>query len=181
MTEGPLDAALIPPDIAAGAVPRPTKRERFAHECRMAGKYTCVALLGFCTDAVLLKACLALGLSPAQARVISLFAAMNVTFVANGMFVFRRLHHPHRGVKRWLKYMLSNGIGNLNNYFVFLAFVSSRLPVISDHLFALACGGMVAWIINYFSTRWLVFSHATPGFVWPWTKARISARDEAPP
>ena len=144
-------------------------------------KYSAVALVGFAVDFALLKLCLALGLEPAYARVISLGTAMQVTFFANGFLVFRRLHHRRRAVRQWVRYMLSNGVGNLANYFVYLAWVSSRLPFFSHHLVALTGGGLTAWAINYFSTRWLVFHHGRPGFVWPWSKAGAIARDQAPP
>jgi putative flippase GtrA len=150
---------------------RPSRGKRVRREARMVLKYTGVGLLGFATDAALLQGGLWIGLEPATARAISLIAAMQVTFLVNGCLVFRCLHRE-RAVRQWLRYMASNGFGNLANYFVFVAFVSSRLPVFSNHMFALAAGGTVAWALNYASTRWLVFHHGHPKLVWPWNKSR---------
>jgi putative flippase GtrA len=155
---------------------RPPIKGRLGHEVRMVLKYTCVALIGFTTDALLLQLCLWLGLSPAQARVISLGVAMQVTFLVNGLVVFKTLER-RRALRQWLRYMLSNAVGNLANYFVFLAWVSSRLPFFSNHLAALAAGGTVAWVINYASTRWLVFHHGRPAIVWPWKRTPKPACD----
>jgi putative flippase GtrA len=163
------------------APPRPDRKARVKHEISTVVKYSGVAMLGFVTDFALLKLGIGLGLEPAWARVISLSAAMQVTFFANGFLVFRRLHHRARGVRQWLRYMLSNAVGNAANYFVYLAFYSSRWPIISHHIVALACGGVTAWAINYVATRWLVFRRGRPGITWPWRKAGAIARDQAPP
>lgn len=163
------------------APPKPSRRQRLGHEIRMVLKYSAVSMAGFVTDFILLKIGLALGLQPAYARIISLGVAMQVTFFANGFLVFRRIHHRRRAVRQWLRYMLSNALGNGANYFVFLAWVSSRLPFFSVHIVALAGGGITAWVINYFTTRWFVFRRGKPGFVWPWSKAGAIERDQSPP
>ena len=131
-------------------------REHARREAGSALKFGAVGCLGFVTDATVLKLGILLGLEPAWARAISLTAAMQVTFLVNGLLVFRCLK-PGRLPHQWAGYMVSNGLGNLCNYFIFLAFVSSRWPVISDHLVALAAGSFTAWMINYASVRFLVF------------------------
>ena len=133
--------------------------EHARRELGSALKFGAVGCLGFVTDAAVLKLGIVLGLEPAWARVISLLAAMQVTFLVNGLLVFRCLK-PGRLPHQWAGYMLSGGVGNLTNYFIFLAFVSSRLPVISDHLVALASGSFTAWVINYAGARLLVFGKA---------------------
>jgi putative flippase GtrA len=136
-----------------------TTSEHARREMGMALKFGAVGFLGFLTDATMLQLGIHLGLTPAMARVISLLSAMQVTFTVNGLFVFRCLRReklPHQ----WLGYMAANSLGNLCNYFIFLAFVSSRLPVVSDHLFALASGSFTAWLVNYVGTRFVVFRSA---------------------
>ncbi len=128
-------------------------------ELHSALKFGAVGCLGFVTDACLLKLGIVLGLEPAAARAISLLSAMQVTFLVNGLLVFRCLK-PGRLPHQWAGYMAANSVGNLANYFIFVAFVSSRWPVISDHLVALACGSLTAWIVNYAGTRLLVFGPA---------------------
>lgn len=123
----------------------------------MALKYSAVAMLGFGTDVVLLQAGAGLGVRPFAARAVSLFMAMQVTFLANGWLVFRCLTRE-RCVRQWLRYVGSNAIGNFANYWVFLTLLSLHMAVLSNHLFALCVGGVSAWAINYVSTRWLVFT-----------------------
>jgi len=134
-------------------------REHARRELTAALKFGAVGCLGFITDATLLKLGIHFGLEPAWARVISLLSAMQVTFLVNGLLVFRCLDR-HRLPQQWLSYMLSGGLGNLANYFIFVAFVSSRWPVISDHMVALAAGSLTAWMINYAGARLLVFGRA---------------------
>lgn len=125
-------------------------------EAPMALRFAAVGCLGFAIDLVVLKLCLALGLSAATARFISLLLAMQVTFTVNGLFVFRCLEMS-RLPRQWLGYMGSNGFGNLCNYLIFVALVSSRLPVVSDKLIALTTGALTAWAINYLGARMIAF------------------------
>ena len=128
-------------------------------ELHSALKFGAVGCLGFITDACVLKLGILLGLEPAAARAVSLLSAMQVTFLVNGLLVFRCLK-PGRLPHQWAGYMVANSLGNLANYFIFVAFVSSRWPVISGHMVALASGSLTAWIVNYAGTRLLVFGPA---------------------
>lgn len=119
-------------------------------------RYSLVAGLGFCTDAALLKAGMALGLGPAAARCVSLFCAMQVTFFVNGHFVFKCLER-RRVCLQWASYMATNGFGNLCNYFIFVTMISTHWPIVSDRWTALATASLTAWMINYASTRFIVF------------------------
>ncbi|MBS0295160.1 MAG: GtrA family protein [Proteobacteria bacterium] len=152
----PTDAVLEAP--STDRLEQPLDRGRKARrELHMALKYSGVAMLGFGTDLVLLQAGALLGARPFAARAVSLFMAMQVTFLANGCLVFRCLTRE-RCVRQWLRYMGSNAIGNFANYWVFLTLLSLHMAVFSNHLFALCAGGVSAWAINYVSTRWLVFT-----------------------
>jgi len=148
----PVDAALTDPSTE-----RLERTRRARREARMALKYSAVAMLGFGVDLALLSTGGALGVEPFAARAVSLFAAMQVTFVVNGRLVFRCLSRE-RCVRQWFRYMGSNAIGNFVNYWVFLTLVSLHMAGFSNHLFALSAGGISAWAINYVSTRWLVFT-----------------------
>jgi putative flippase GtrA len=119
-------------------------------------KYAGVSLMGLAVDAGLLHLAIALGMEPAWARVISLFCAMQATFLVNGLHVFRGLtlaRLPHQ----WLGYMTTNGFGNFCNYWIFVTLVSTHWPVISAPLFGLTVGSLTAWVMNYTCTRYLVF------------------------
>ena len=133
---------------------------RLLRACRREGLlirgHVAVSLMGFSLDAALLYTSLASGLQAPAARLISLFWAMQATFLLNGLLVFRRLRLA--GLPRqWLGYMGSNGLGNLANYAVFVVLVASNVPVISQHYVALAIGGLIAWIINYSGARLIAF------------------------
>ena len=108
-------------------------------EAPLALKFGAVGCLGFVTDAVVLKLGLAAGLTPAAARLLSLFLAMQVTFTVNGLLVFRCLEAA-KLPRQWAGYMGSNGLGNLCNYLIFLGLVHSSLPLLSGKFEALAIG-----------------------------------------
>jgi putative flippase GtrA len=142
------------------------KRERASarfpavvREAGLAMKFAGVSLIGFVTDAGLLHILVAAGVAPAGARGISLFCAMQVTFVINGVHVFRcldRKRWPHQ----WACYMAANGFGNFCNYWIFVTLVSLHRPLASDPLFAVAAGSFCAWMINFIGARFLVFREA---------------------
>lgn len=128
-------------------------------EAPLALKFGAVGCLGFVTDAVVLKLGLAAGLSPAAARLLSLFLAMQVTFTVNGLLVFRCLETA-KLPRQWAGYMGSNGVGNLCNYLIFLGLLHSGLPLLSGKLAALAIGSLTAWAINYVGARLVAFGDA---------------------
>ena len=115
-----------------------------------------VAALGFVIDTLLYKGMVSLGFEPAWARVASLFAAMQATFMVNGVWVFRCLDRTSLWPS-WVGYMTTNGFGNFCNYWVFVSLVSMHRPILSEPIFDIAAGGLTAWVINYACLRWLVF------------------------
>jgi putative flippase GtrA len=125
-------------------------------EILTAAKFGGVGCLGFLTDITVLRLGLVIGLSPLTARLISLACAMQVTFLVNGLIVFRCLR-PDTALRQWLSYMSSNGVGNLCNYFIFAGLVLSRWPLVSRHGPALVIGSLTAYLINYAGCRLLVF------------------------
>jgi putative flippase GtrA len=128
--------------------------------CRREGQlvrgHVAVSLAGFAVDAALLYTSLASGLSAPWARMISLFWAMQTTFVLNGLYVFRQLR-PGDVPRQWVSYMACNGVGNLANYLIFVGLAASRAPVLSNHYVALGIGGFTAWALNYCGARLLAF------------------------
>lgn len=119
-------------------------------------KYSLASFCGFATDLIILKIGVALGLSPAWARVISLSTAMQVTFLINGLLIFKCLDLKRLHIQ-WSGYILTNAFGNLCNYLVFTTLLSLHRAIFSDHTLAVTVGALVAWAINYTSTRFLVF------------------------
>ena len=115
-----------------------------------------VSLAGFGLDAILLTTSMGSGLHAPVARLISLFWAMQATFLLNGLFVFGKLTLKTLPIQ-WVRYMASNGIGNLVNYLVFVALVATRWPWVSNHYAALCIGAFTAWTINYCGARLWAF------------------------
>ena len=102
----------------------------------LVGGHISVSLVGFALDAILLTTSLGSGLHAPVARLISLFWAMQATFVLNGLFVFRNLA-PKGLPAQWVRYMASNAVGNLANYLIFVGLVATRWPMASNHYAAL--------------------------------------------
>ncbi len=119
-------------------------------------RYCGVSLIGLGVDVSLLHLMLWVGLEPAWARVISLLCAMHVTFVINGVHVFRQLERG-RLVSQWARYMACNGFGNACNYWIFVTMVSTHWPIVASPTFAVAVGSLCAWMINFAATRLWVF------------------------
>jgi putative flippase GtrA len=120
------------------------------------GGHISVSLLGFAVDAIILTTSMGSGLHPAASRLISLFWAMQATFVLNVLFVFRKL--TLKGLPgQWACYMACNGVGNLVNYLVFVGLVATKAPVVSNHYTALCLAAFTAWTINYSGARLWAF------------------------
>ena len=131
-------------------------------ELKLAAKFAGVSLIGFATDALLLQLLGMAGLSPAWSRLISLTFAMQVTFAINLLHVFRgRDDAPWP--RQWGRYMLSNGFGNVCNYWIFVTMVSTHWPVISTRLVALCVAAFCAWVINFTGARLWVFRRTRLG------------------
>ncbi|MBV9511427.1 MAG: GtrA family protein [Caulobacteraceae bacterium] len=147
--------------MAQASLPQvnPAQIGRDVRERRLLVKYAGVSLAGFAVDVCLLRLATRLGLEPAWARVISLFCAMQVTFVLNGLHVFGALRLASFP-RQWAGYMTTNGFGNLCNYWIFVTMVSTHWPVVSNPMAALAAAAFCAWLLNYGSTRFLVFRRA---------------------
>jgi putative flippase GtrA len=127
--------------------------------CPLPVKFGLVSLLGFATDATVLHLLIEAGAIPAVARVVSLLCAMQVTFLVNGLLVFRRLDRA-RPWRQWAAYMLAHGFGNSCNYWIFVTLVSLHRPPVSRPLAALAVASLLAWTINYLAARYVVFRRA---------------------
>ena len=125
-------------------------------EAGLALKFAAVGMIGFLVDAALLRTGIALGLSAAAARAVSLFFAMQATFAINGVHVFRCLTR-RLFVRQWAGYMAANGFGNFCNYLIFVSLVSLHQAVASNYYVALCASSLTAWAINYAGTRLLVF------------------------
>jgi putative flippase GtrA len=132
------------------------RSQLFLQEARLALTFGGVGMIGFCVDAAALHVGLEAGLTAWGARLISLFLAMQTTFVINGLHVFRSLDRT-RLPRQWAGYMLANSFGNFCNYWIFITLVSLHWTILSNHYVALAIGSLSAWAINFVGTRLFVF------------------------
>ena len=129
-------------------------------EWEFAAKFLAASVAGFATDAGLLHIVLAAGATPAWARVVSLACAMQVAFAANIMLMIKQVDRT-RLSKLWARYMAAQGLGNLCNYWVFVALASTQWPFLSNHLIALTAGAVIGWMVNYAGARFVVFAAPT--------------------
>ncbi len=125
-------------------------------EARLIAKYSGASLVGFTVDFTVLHVILWTGTMPAWARIVSLIAAMHATFAINGLHVFCTLNVRHWRAQ-WASYMATNSVGNICNYWIFVALVSTHWTMASSPAFAMVAGSLVAWGINFLATRFLVF------------------------
>lgn len=130
--------------------------EKICAEAKLTAKYSGVSLVGLGVDVTMLHILLHAGLEAAWARVVSLVCAMHVTFILNGLHVFRRLERG-QWPSQWLRYMACNGFGNFCNYWIFVTMVSTHWPLIANPTFAVAVGSAAAWMLNFATTRLLAF------------------------
>jgi putative flippase GtrA len=127
-----------------------------AAEAGLAAKFACVGLVGFVVDALCLRGGLALHLSSAIARFVSLALAMQVTFTINRTLVFRCAGREGV-VRQWAAYNATNGFGNLCNYWIFVTLSSLHGEPASKWFIALPISALSAYLINYAGVRLVVF------------------------
>jgi putative flippase GtrA len=142
------------------APPSRLQRPKARVELAVAAQHAGVSLVGFAVDFGILHAAMRAGLEPAWARVVSLALAVQATFLLNTAYVFRCLRWEPRLARRWAAYMVSNGFGNLCNYWIFVTLVSLHHPPVSRPTVALCIAALTAWVINYAAARLLVYGDA---------------------
>jgi putative flippase GtrA len=111
--------------------------------------------VGFAVDGGLL---LILGhhLHPATARAISILSAMQVTFLINGLAIFKCLT-KHNLVRHWAAYMITSGFGNFCSYMIFITLTSLHGSVLSKGWIAFPASTFAAYLINFAGARFIVF------------------------
>ena len=129
---------------------------------RRFGGFALVGGAGFCADAGLLAAGLALGLPAAAARAVSAGAAIHLTFALNDRLVFADARE-HGLARRWAGYLLANGFGALCNYVVFVFLTHSGLPLAGRPVPAFLAAAGVGLLVNYLGSRSLAFRTAPTG------------------
>ena len=117
-------------------------------------QFAAIGAAAFVVDSVVLKIGLALGLTPAIGRLVSLFVSMNFTFVVNRAVTFAKFRGQSLPAQ-WALYMAANSIGALVNYGVFLAFTAG--PLSGQPILAVAAGSIAGLAFNFTASRLTAF------------------------
>jgi putative flippase GtrA len=128
--------------------------KRTLEEGRMFLLFAAIGAGAFVIDAGVLTVGLHFGLTPAIARIVSLFVAMNATFVANRAFTFAKFRERPLPVQ-WALYMAANSIGAGVNYLVFLALTATLLK--GQPVLAAAAGAVAGLAFNFTASRLTAF------------------------
>lgn len=120
-------------------------------------RFCLVGLIAFLADSATLFLLTGLGLSDGVARIASLTVGMHVAYVLNSRFTYR----DHRGIcfATWRSFVLSNLLGAVINYTIFLTVLSLAL-VADQHLWRLvsiAAGTGVALMFNHWANKRFAF------------------------
>ena len=100
-----------------------------------------------------------LGLDPYSARAISIFTAMNFTWMGNRLITFR-LHAATapRGIAvEWSRFVAANAFGALVNYAVYALLVRFAPTPLNSPYLALVCGVGAGLTVNFTLSKRLVF------------------------
>lgn len=134
-------------------------RSDYERESGFAVKFAIAGLVGFAIDAAVLHLGLISGLSPAAARAISILSAMQVTFLINGLGIFKCVTRGNC-VKHWAAYMLTSGFGNLCSYLIFISLTSLHGSPLAMAWIAFPASSFAAYLINFVGARFVVFGKA---------------------
>ncbi len=115
---------------------------------------------GFVVDsAVLFMMHRLVGLDPYSARAISIFVAMNFTWMGNRQLTFRE--HAATGSRamlaEWARFIATNLLGALVNYGVYAAVVRFAPAPLDNLYLALAAGVGAGLVFNFTLSQRLVF------------------------
>jgi putative flippase GtrA len=124
-------------------------------------RFALVGVCGLITDATLLEAGVAVGLSTSVARCFSVLLALQVTYALHLHFTFRT---PElRSLVHRIRFMVANLIGSAVNYMVFVVIVFAQ-PISDPRLLrlgALLLATSVSLLVNYAINRNYVFGKSS--------------------
>lgn len=108
-----------------------------------------------------------LGLDRYSARAISIITAMTFTWWGNRNLTFHQ-HAARDGLKsvllEWLRFALTNSVGNLSNYLTYSALVTFAPAPLDNVIVAGVCGTAIGLVFNFTLSKKLVFrgTHTPP-------------------
>jgi putative flippase GtrA len=99
------------------------------------------------------------GLDPYSARAISIFVAMNFTWMGNRQLTFREhaATDATAMAREWARFIATNLLGALVNYGVYAAVVHFAPPPLDNLYLALALGVGAGLVFNFTLSQRLVF------------------------
>ncbi len=130
-------------------------KDEYAREAGFAVKFAMAGLAGFAVDGGLLMI-LGHHLHPATARAISIISAMQVTFLINGIVIFKCLTMRNLA-RHWAAYMVTSGFGNFCSYMIFITLTSFHGSLASKAIIAFPLSTFAAYLINFVGARFIVF------------------------
>jgi len=131
-----------------------TVKARFRAHASQLTRFLVVGGIGFVVDAcALLIMVHAAGLSPVWSRIPSILIALTATWWLHRSFTFRSPAGPAPTAAEWLRFVISNGLGNGLNLALYWLMVTSGWSL----LVALAVASVAAVAINYSASVWWVF------------------------
>jgi putative flippase GtrA len=135
-------------------------RETIQQEAHLFLRFGVVGTVGFLVDLSILETGLALGLDHFVARFISIMVALQVTFLANGLLVFKH-GTPDQLLTRWPHYMLSSGFSVACNYTIYLALIHSGLRYLSLSVVAVVIATGITMFISFTGARRFAFRRSS--------------------
>ena len=123
-------------------------------------RFCIVGTVGFLVDAAGLYVIVSwFSVGPFVGRIISYVIAATVTWTLNRSYTFKiagrgaQLHHE------WIIYVLTNGVGAIVNYFVYVLFVLYFDLSDAQLVIGVAAGSIAGLAFNFTANKWFVFRH----------------------
>lgn len=124
---------------------------------RQIWRFGLVGVVGYLVNAGLVEA-FVLNMGPVRAQSLAFPAAVSVTWWLNRRFTFGASGHaPHH---EWLRYVLANALGWMVNNGAYLWMIFSVSLAYQHPAIAVAVGSLAGMILNFSTSRLLVFKNA---------------------
>lgn len=127
-----------------------------SHTMRQFWRFGIAGGIGFVVDVLVLYVAVALGAGVYLGRVASFFCATFATWQVNRNFAFAAARSASLWVE-WWRYVLAVLGGGLVNYLIFSLVVATLPPGPLLPLISVAAGSIGGMVVNFVSTKLLVF------------------------
>ena len=126
-------------------------------------RFAAVGTGGFVVDTAVLYTMLALGLDRYSGRAVSYFCAASLTWFGNRNLTFAegRAKGVTASAAEWLRFLVTNLGGGAVNYAAYALLVTYSTTVHYYPVLGVAAGALSGMTVNFFASRWLVFTSRT--------------------